>query len=111
MSEETLDRRRLLGTDKVYTEADFAIYKDQLERDFKDRSLAQELARLQGQFASLPEQMRTIAKSVAMEVITAQKQEASNTLQKRFTWLNDVGTLVQGVVALYLLLHAMRLIP
>jgi hypothetical protein len=45
------------------------------EQSAKEREFATQLATLTGTVASLPDQMRAIAKAVALEVINGQRQE------------------------------------
>jgi hypothetical protein len=63
------------SVDPVYSEAEVAEMRQQWEQAAKEREFATQLATLTGTVNSLPDQMRAIAKAVALEVIQGQRTE------------------------------------
>jgi hypothetical protein len=94
-----------LSDEPVYSEADFADMQARWAQQVKEREYTTQLAHLAGVVSALPDQMRTIARQVAVEVLAEQRKDTESQRWTRAPvvanlFLLSAGTILNTVLLL-----------
>jgi hypothetical protein len=81
--------------DLVYSEVDVAEMRERWENAAKEATFTTQLAQLTGAVQAMPEQMRVIARNVALEVVLEQRNQRGATRWVR--WPIVAGLVLTGL--------------
>jgi hypothetical protein len=89
--------------DLVYSEADVADMRERWQQAAAEQGFTRQLAELSGLVTAMPEQMRSIARSVALEVVLEQRKNDRSIRWERWPIiitlsLNSIGLLIEAAV-------------
>ncbi len=94
MAEPPRARRTAIPSeDPVYSEADVAEMRMRWEQADKDRRVETQLATLVGQYAALPDLIRSIARETVISVLAEKRQQTFSVVDKGYLALMALATL------------------
>lgn len=87
-------RRGEADTEKVYSEADVAGFRERWEQATKEQAFTQQLAALNGRMDAIPQLVEETARRIIVEITTQQKREADVRRRSTFRFVAGVAAAI-----------------